>query len=74
MTGSKSFFACPVDNDGFPTCMGDGGECGYDRVLGRPVCDRLPRPDAYELPLSPLPPAPSENWPMREAVAEVDIG
>jgi hypothetical protein len=28
-------FACGTDNDGFPTCMGDGGTCG---ILG---CDRL---------------------------------
>lgn len=26
------FFQCSVDNDGFPTCQGDGGSCGPDGV------------------------------------------
>lgn len=33
--------ACPADNDGFPTCMRDGGECGYSPELKRSVCTRL---------------------------------
>lgn len=33
--------ACPTDNDGFPTCMGDGGLCGYSAELKQQVCIQL---------------------------------
>lgn len=33
--------ACPDDEDGAPTCMGDGGYCGHSPELDRQVCARL---------------------------------
>lgn len=36
--------ACPSDNDGAPTCMGDTGYCGYSRELDRQVCVHLGEP------------------------------
>lgn len=29
---SERLYQCGTDNDGFPTCMGDGGSCGPDGV------------------------------------------
>lgn len=34
-------YTCGSDNDGYPTCMGDGSWCGYSRVLGYQVCKHL---------------------------------
>jgi len=34
--------ACPSDEDGAPTCMGDTGYCGYSKELGRQICVNLP--------------------------------
>jgi hypothetical protein len=34
--------ACPTDSDGYPTCMGDGGMCGFSSALKREVCVNLP--------------------------------
>ena len=34
--------ACPSDEDGSPTCMGDTGFCGYSSELDRQVCVYLP--------------------------------
>ena len=39
-------YACGTDNDGFPTCQGDGGTCG---ILG---CDRI---DLQPEPIKPAP-------------------
>lgn len=33
--------ACPSDEDGAPTCMGDTGYCGYSEELGKQVCINL---------------------------------
>lgn len=33
--------ACPSDNDGYPTCLGDASMCGYSVVLGEQVCKHL---------------------------------
>lgn len=33
--------ACPPDNDGAPTCMGDTGYCGYSKELDKQVCVNL---------------------------------
>jgi hypothetical protein len=33
--------ACPPDEDGFPTCMGDTGFCGYSPELDGQVCVNL---------------------------------
>lgn len=33
--------ACPPDNDGFPTCMGDTGFCGHSPELDSQVCVHL---------------------------------
>lgn len=33
--------ACPSDEDGAPTCMGDAGYCGHSKVLDRQVCAHL---------------------------------
>lgn len=35
-------FVCGSDNDGYPTCGGDGSMCGYSALLGRQVCENLP--------------------------------
>ncbi len=34
-------FCCGSDNDGYPTCMGDGSMCGFSAVLDEPVCERI---------------------------------
>ncbi|MFJ8301587.1 hypothetical protein ACIQ9R_37560 [Streptomyces sp. NPDC094447] len=31
-------YSCGSDNDGYPTCMGDGSMCGYSKVLEEQVC------------------------------------
>ena len=33
--------ACPPDNDGFPTCMGDDSMGGYSPELKQQVCVNL---------------------------------
>ncbi|MCZ4510416.1 hypothetical protein O3Q52_19930 [Streptomyces sp. ActVer] len=33
--------ACPPDNDGAPTCMGDTGYCGHSKELDKQVCVNL---------------------------------
>ncbi|MFD5208409.1 hypothetical protein ACFWNF_15965 [Streptomyces anulatus] len=33
--------ACPSDEDGAPTCMGDTGYCGYSAELDTQVCVNL---------------------------------
>ncbi|MEU0783530.1 hypothetical protein ABZ341_18390 [Streptomyces sp. NPDC006173] len=33
--------ACPSDEDGAPTCMGDG-YCGYSKELDSQICVNLP--------------------------------
>lgn len=33
--------ACPGDNDGYPTCLGDNSMCGYSAVLGEQICKYL---------------------------------
>jgi hypothetical protein len=33
--------ACASNNNGAPTCTGDGGFCGYSRELGQQVCAAL---------------------------------
>lgn len=35
---------CYTDNDGAPTCMGDGGYCGWSETLRAPVCEVVPAP------------------------------
>lgn len=37
---TRNLFACGTDNDGFPTCQGDGSACARDE-RGE-YCDRLP--------------------------------
>lgn len=34
--------ACPSDEDGAPSCMGDTGYCGYSQELERQVCVNPP--------------------------------
>ncbi len=36
--------ACPSDEDGAPTCMGDTGYCGYSPELDTQVCVKLATP------------------------------
>lgn len=36
-----SRMACPADNDGFPTCLGDNSMCGYSQVLHEQVCKHI---------------------------------
>ena len=31
-------FICGSDNDGYPSCMGDGSLCAYSKALGEQVC------------------------------------
>lgn len=39
--GGVTRTACPSDEDGAPTCMGDTGHCGYSKELDRQVCIHL---------------------------------
>lgn len=32
---------CSTDNDGYPTCQGDTGMCGYSAVLKQQVCEYI---------------------------------
>lgn len=40
MSDDYPLFACGTDNDGSPTCQGDGSACGYD-ATGQPACTTL---------------------------------
>ena len=40
---TKQLFACGTDNDGYPTCMGDGSTCARSEKLGE-YCSQLPVP------------------------------
>lgn len=33
---------CSSDNDGYPSCQGDGSMCGYSHVLGEQICKHVP--------------------------------
>lgn len=37
----RSRIGCGTDNDGFPTCMGDGSMCAYSKILGEQVCGQF---------------------------------
>lgn len=34
-------FCCGSDNDGYPTCQGDGSMCGFSPVLGQQICEAV---------------------------------
>lgn len=38
---AKTLFACGTDNDGYPTCQGNGTTCGWEREAGREYCAEL---------------------------------
>lgn len=38
---TKQLFNCGTDNDGYPTCMGDGSTCARSEKLGE-YCSQLP--------------------------------
>lgn len=44
----RVLFACGTDNDGYPTCQGDGTTCGWERDGRGEFCLELDKPTNEE--------------------------